>query len=115
MADNSTATGAAGRTLDRHALRASTLGLALALAACGGGGGGTAGSSPGATVQPELQAVEYGRLVDVYGLQVTAQGSSSRCPTVSSERLSTSICHLLGSTPLVWPFFPRIRKRRARP
>ena len=107
MADNSTATGAAGRALDRRAFRASTLGLALALAACGSGGGGAAGSSPGATVQPELQAIEYGRLVDVYGLQVTAQGSSItryRKDVVSreGESLMSSYNDVLTVTQSIW-------------
>ena len=78
MADNYMAPGASGRPL------VSKLGLAGALAlsavlfgGCGGGGGGgVASATPGATVQPELVAVEYGRLVDIYGLQVTPQGAS---------------------------------------
>jgi hypothetical protein len=47
----------------------------LGFAACGGGG--TAGTIGGVqqTTQPELLAVEYGRLVDVFGLRATAQGS----------------------------------------
>src|SRR5690606_25333151 len=48
----------------------------LAFAGCSGsGGGGTGSVTPGATVQPELSRVEYGRLVDVYGLRVTPQGA----------------------------------------
>jgi len=51
--------------------------LALAaMAACGGGGGG--GSSPTGEAnsgQAELQRVEYGRLVDVYGLRITGGDS----------------------------------------
>lgn len=53
-----------------------SLGAALLLTACNGGGGGIGNATPGTTVHPELQAVEYGRLVDVYGLQVTPEGSS---------------------------------------
>ena len=50
--------------------------LALALAGCSGsGGGGTGSVTPGSTVQPELAQLEYGRLVDVYGLRVTSQGT----------------------------------------
>ncbi|MFT7535515.1 MAG: hypothetical protein ACI85K_001468 [Hyphomicrobiaceae bacterium] len=50
----------------------------LSFAGCSGsgGGGGTANSTPGGTVQPELSLVEYGRLVDVYGLQVTPGGTA---------------------------------------
>lgn len=48
---------------------------ALALgAACSKGGGGGVGSATPST-QPELTKIEYGRLVDVYGLKVTAQGT----------------------------------------
>jgi hypothetical protein len=47
------------------------LAVALALSACGGGGGGPTGGTTPAT-QAELLRVEFGRLVDVYGLQVTA-------------------------------------------
>ena len=52
--------------------------MALTFAACSGsGGGGTVGNTtPGATVQPELARVEYGRLIDVYGLQVTPEGAT---------------------------------------
>ena len=48
------------------------------MAACsgGGGGGGVAGAQPGDTTQAKLQRIEYGRLVDVYGLQVTQDGAS---------------------------------------
>ena len=45
------------------------------LAACSGGGGDTAGVGIGGGA-PELVAVEYGRLADVYGLQVTPEGSA---------------------------------------
>jgi hypothetical protein len=54
--------------------RFAVLGFA-ALAACSGGGGSTGGATPGGG-QPELSRIEYGRLVDVYGLQVTPEGSS---------------------------------------
>lgn len=52
--------------------------LALfSFAGCSGsGGGGTANSTPGGTVQPELSLIEYGRLVDVFGLKVTAEGAA---------------------------------------
>lgn len=51
--------------------------MAVAFAACSGSGGGLTGdASPGDTVQPELVGVEYGRLVDVYGLQVTPEGAA---------------------------------------
>ncbi len=49
--------------------------LALAAAAACSGGGSTGGVTPGSS-QPELVRVEYGRLVDVYGLQLTAEGSA---------------------------------------
>jgi hypothetical protein len=46
------------------------------LAACGGGGGGgSSGTGSASSGQADLQRIEFGRLVDVYGLQVTAQGS----------------------------------------
>lgn len=47
----------------------------LMLAACGGGGGGTGSLTP-STRQPQLQRVTYGRLADVYGLQVTPEGTT---------------------------------------
>lgn len=43
-------------------------GAGLALMAACSGGGGSGGSTPGATTQAELLRVEFGRLVDVYGL-----------------------------------------------
>jgi hypothetical protein len=51
------------------------LGLAAFAAACGGSGGGgfTPGQTP-QTTQPEIERVEFGRLVDVYGLEVTPEG-----------------------------------------
>lgn len=50
--------------------------LLAALSACGGGGGGSgAPVTPGTTQQPQLLRVEYGRLVDVYGLQITNEGA----------------------------------------
>ncbi|MFN3241401.1 MAG: hypothetical protein ACE37K_07780 [Planctomycetota bacterium] len=78
MADNCTPTGAPGRSLGSQLLLAGAFALgALSLGGCSGsGGGGVANTTPGATVQPELVAVEYGRLVDVYGLQITPQGST---------------------------------------
>ena len=48
----------------------------LVFTGCSGSGGGVADATPGGTVQPELNLVEYGRLVDVYGLQVTPEGSA---------------------------------------
>jgi hypothetical protein len=45
------------------------------LAACSGGGGGASGALGPATTQPELIAVEFGRLVDVYGLRATPSGA----------------------------------------
>ncbi|MBK8096475.1 MAG: hypothetical protein IPK26_05165 [Planctomycetes bacterium] len=53
--------------------RAAVLGAALLLAACGGSGGSTT-TPVGTTAHPELLAVEFGRLVDVYGLRQTDQG-----------------------------------------
>ncbi len=50
-------------------------GILGVLAGCGGGSTGTTGTvGPGVT-QAELVAVEFGRLVDVYGLKVTADGA----------------------------------------
>lgn len=46
------------------------------LAACSGGGGASGAGSGIAGGAPELVAIEYGRLADVYGLQVTPEGSS---------------------------------------
>ena len=45
------------------------------LAACGSGGGGASGALGPATTQPELIAVQFGRLVDVYGLRTTPNGT----------------------------------------
>ena len=45
------------------------------LGGCGGGGGGVASATPERPSSLVL-AVEYGRLVDIYGLQVTPQGAS---------------------------------------
>ncbi|MCU0864770.1 MAG: hypothetical protein MUC36_13340 [Planctomycetes bacterium] len=47
----------------------------LVAAACSGGGAGTGQPAPGSTTQPELLRVQYGRLVDVYGIRVTPQGA----------------------------------------
>lgn len=49
----------------------------MIFAGCSGSSGGVSTPTPGATVQPELSAVEYGRLVDVYGLRVSAQGTTT--------------------------------------
>lgn len=48
---------------------------AVLLSACGGGAGVATGATGPVTAQPELVAVEFGRLVDVYGLRVTPAGS----------------------------------------
>lgn len=48
----------------------------LVLAACSGGGTTGTGGGGATGGQPELISVEHGRLVDVYGLQVTAEGAS---------------------------------------
>lgn len=45
------------------------------LAACGSGAGGASGALGPATTQPELVAVDFGRLVDVYGLRTTPSGT----------------------------------------
>jgi hypothetical protein len=45
------------------------------LGACSGGGGGS-GNATASGAHPELARVEFGRLVDVYGLQVTPEGSA---------------------------------------
>ena len=58
----------------RAAIAAPLVGL-FALAGCSGSGGSTAGVTPTTTTHPELIAVEYGRLVDVYGLQITSEGA----------------------------------------
>ncbi len=61
----------------RSALSAFGIGAALALAACGGGGGAAGTPSPlQPTAHPELVRVEFGRLVDVYGLQQTGAGQT---------------------------------------
>ena len=44
--------------------------------ACSSGGGRTAATTPQTTAHAELLHVEYGRLVDVYGLQITPEGSA---------------------------------------
>lgn len=53
-------------------------GLAAAglFAACSGGGGSGGGGSLGTGAQARLVKVEFGRLVDVYGLQSTPQGAT---------------------------------------
>jgi hypothetical protein len=58
-------------------LSASLFFAALLISACGRSGGLPEGAAPEATVQPELIGVAYGRLVDVYGLEVTANGEAS--------------------------------------
>ena len=58
-------------------LRPSALLACALVAACSGGGGGGAGSGIGDdSGSPQLVRVEYGRLADVYGLQVTPEGST---------------------------------------
>ncbi|MFK7742942.1 MAG: hypothetical protein AB8H80_21700 [Planctomycetota bacterium] len=64
-----------GKSSRSKSAGASLLAAALVLGGCGGGGGGVGSSTPGATVQPELLSVEYGRLVDVYGLRMTPAGA----------------------------------------
>lgn len=69
-------------------------GVAALLSACSRGGGGDNGD----TVHPELLRVEYGRLVDVYGLRITTEGSSIELvqadaligPNITDERESNS-------------------------
>jgi hypothetical protein len=51
-----------------------TASLALVAACSGGGSRGT--STTGGSAQAELVRIEFGRLVDVYGLQVTPQGAN---------------------------------------
>lgn len=61
----------------RLASRRAAVWLASALlAACGGGGGGATTGGVQTTSSPQLQRVEFGRLVDVYGLQITPEGAS---------------------------------------
>ena len=78
MSDNHRAPGNAvqtrsGLTPLRHL---GVLTVAIA-AACSGSSGGTTGTTtPDASSQAQLTRVEFGRLVDVYGLQVTPEGSS---------------------------------------
>lgn len=57
-------------------LRSRLLWVCALLAGCSGGGGGSGAGSGIAGGAPELVRIEYGRLVDVYGLQVTPEGSS---------------------------------------
>ncbi|MBL9079831.1 MAG: hypothetical protein JNL08_20200 [Planctomycetes bacterium] len=64
-------------TSPRSRRRACALWLAAVAAACSGGGGsgGTSPTGSATTTQAELQRVEFGRLVDVYGLDVASGGS----------------------------------------
>ena len=64
-------------SLRHKQLSASLAFAAILISACGRSGGLPEGSAPEATVQPELIGVAYGRLVDVYGLEVTANGEAS--------------------------------------
>ncbi len=57
------------------ALRVAALTGVAFFAACSGSNDATGGVTP-TTVQPELLRIEFGRLVDVYGLRVTAEGST---------------------------------------
>jgi hypothetical protein len=66
----------ARRRAGRHSpARCATVLALAAVTACSGGGGSTGGTTPGSG-QAELVRVEYGRLVDVYGLQVTPEGAA---------------------------------------
>lgn len=65
------------RSSHRRLVAAAPLAAALALAGCSGSGGGSVLAPGATTTQPQLQRVEYGRLVDVYGLQVTPEGSTT--------------------------------------
>ena len=56
--------------------RFGVLAFAVVAACNGGGGGSSGGATPIPAAQPELARVEFGRLVDVYGLQVTPEGSA---------------------------------------
>jgi len=100
-----------GRRLGRISL----LATGIAATGCGGGGITPAGAAPGPTVQ--LARVDYGRLVDVYGLRTTAQGTEvelyrrdvlvghdiqdERVPGQSSEALpDAAVAHdFFGSSP----------------
>ncbi|MCB9877401.1 MAG: hypothetical protein H6835_07345 [Planctomycetes bacterium] len=55
---------------------ATSLAAVFGLASCNGKGSGTIGGLATDTTQPRLVSVDYGRLVDVYGLQVTADGTT---------------------------------------
>ncbi|HEB51904.1 MAG TPA: hypothetical protein ENI87_01485, partial [bacterium] len=82
MADTSSARGLAAHVPAPSRLRLRAAGLtlasacALAFTACSGSGGTIGSSTTGETVQPELVRVEYGRLVDVYGLKVLPDGTA---------------------------------------
>jgi hypothetical protein len=65
------------RSSHRRLVAAAPLVAALALAGCSGSGGGSVLAPGATTTQPQLQRIEYGRLVDVYGLQVTPEGSTT--------------------------------------
>lgn len=78
MSDNSSCPSlpiAADSTPNRF-LRAAALVAGSMLAACSGGGGGATGNLTPSTSQPQVSSVQYGRLVDVYGLQTTPQGTT---------------------------------------
>ena len=78
MADNSSGFSSQTRAfpLQSHPLRGVVLAALSALAACSSGGGGTNPSVTPTTTQPQLLRVQYGRLADIYGLQVTPEGST---------------------------------------
>jgi hypothetical protein len=59
--------------LRRSATKVTVL-AGLLLAACSGSGG-TGATGTSTTTKPQLDRVEFGRLADVYGLQVTGEGS----------------------------------------
>ncbi len=70
----SRATGRPSRRVGARGVLA--LAATTALFGCSSGGGGGGGATGEATTQPELASIAYGRLVDVYGLQVTPQGAT---------------------------------------
>lgn len=64
------------RVVTLRVASAVSLAAVAMVAGCSGGSGATGSSTPGSATHAELLRVEYGRLVDVYGLNVTATGSS---------------------------------------
>ncbi|MCA8967215.1 MAG: hypothetical protein KDC48_20210, partial [Planctomycetes bacterium] len=60
----------------RRAATVAVLAAALAFPACSGSGGGSTGGATPGTAHAELQRIEFGRLADVYGYQVTPEGQS---------------------------------------